>query len=323
MKTNYISSDIQVFILTYNRAEMLRETLISVCNQSIKGFEIIVLDNASTDNTATVVKEFSDYGVVFNCTQKNIGSLGNFQRAQFLADKDYVMVFHDDDLMHPKYMEYALYHLNNQNNVVMLASKYKNNKNPKNSNWKEFSRKAILCNNVRDFSALLFSGYHHNFSSTIYKTEVFIKTIFSEKYGKIADRPFMIEISRYGKTIVLDNLFIKYRWHEGQDTSNPLNGPFVFQWFELMKLYQSILGVNFFNRYGRVYISHIIDHMKCGYNWTKTSEANEISFDAFIEKGVTAGIILFSGIMWDKIYSFKIFKDIMKFLSNGWWKVIK
>ena len=53
-----------VVVCTYNRSKMLRGCLDSLCNQSLdkKLFEIIVVDNASTDDTPHVVEEFSPHG---------------------------------------------------------------------------------------------------------------------------------------------------------------------------------------------------------------------------------------------------------------------
>lgn len=49
-----------VVIPTYNRAELLERAIISVLNQSFQDFEIIIIDNNSTDNTLDVVEAFRD-----------------------------------------------------------------------------------------------------------------------------------------------------------------------------------------------------------------------------------------------------------------------
>ncbi len=49
-----------VVIPTYNRADLILETLESVFNQTFKDFEIIVVDNGSKDNTLEILKQFED-----------------------------------------------------------------------------------------------------------------------------------------------------------------------------------------------------------------------------------------------------------------------
>ena len=47
MSIKYSSSDIEIFIITYNRWDLLKITLNSLLNQDINGFSITVLDNGS------------------------------------------------------------------------------------------------------------------------------------------------------------------------------------------------------------------------------------------------------------------------------------
>ena len=52
-----------VVIPTYNRAHILPETIKSVLDQTYQKYEIIVVDNGSTDNTSDVVKSFDDFRI--------------------------------------------------------------------------------------------------------------------------------------------------------------------------------------------------------------------------------------------------------------------
>ena len=170
--------DLEVFILTYNRASLLGETLESVCKQTAHGFDIIVLDNASTDDTESVFLKYQalypNRAMKFISTEKNIGVIGNIKRAQILAKKEWAIIFHDDDLMHPEYIKTIIGLLKTTQNSVLGGCAYVPMKDPSNSNWKVYSSKAFYCD-VRDFAALLFSGYYHCFPSAVYKTKVLKK----------------------------------------------------------------------------------------------------------------------------------------------------
>lgn len=54
---------ISVIIPTYNRSKLLKRALTSVVNQSFKNFEVVVVDNYSTDDTFDVVRSFSDHRI--------------------------------------------------------------------------------------------------------------------------------------------------------------------------------------------------------------------------------------------------------------------
>ena len=49
-----------VIIATYNRNQYLKECLDSLVNQTFKNFEVIVVDDGSTDNTEETIKKFTD-----------------------------------------------------------------------------------------------------------------------------------------------------------------------------------------------------------------------------------------------------------------------
>ena len=51
---------VSVIITTFNRAEYLEKAIKSVLNQTYSDFELLILDNSSTDNTEEVVKSFND-----------------------------------------------------------------------------------------------------------------------------------------------------------------------------------------------------------------------------------------------------------------------
>ena len=55
MEVDY--SQLDVIVLTYNRAKTLAVMLESLCTQTAQGFHITVLNNASTDNTLEIVKK--------------------------------------------------------------------------------------------------------------------------------------------------------------------------------------------------------------------------------------------------------------------------
>lgn len=97
-------------IPTYNRANLLLEVLQSISQQirEVVNFdvEILVSDNASTDNTAKIIKQFQknnlDIQIKYNCNKSNLGYDENVNKLFQLASGDYVMTLSDDDGIEPK-----------------------------------------------------------------------------------------------------------------------------------------------------------------------------------------------------------------------------
>ena len=68
-----ISPKVTIAIPTYNRAQLLKISMQSVLDQDYPDFRILVLDNASSDNTEEVVRSFSDTRITYHRNKKNVG----------------------------------------------------------------------------------------------------------------------------------------------------------------------------------------------------------------------------------------------------------
>lgn len=87
-----------ICIPTYNAAATIRETLESILAQTYPNLVIHVSDNASTDNTLTVVKTIADPRVYIHENVENVGGEGNFNRCIQLAEGKYTAIYHADDI---------------------------------------------------------------------------------------------------------------------------------------------------------------------------------------------------------------------------------
>jgi glycosyltransferase involved in cell wall biosynthesis len=88
-----------VCIPTYNRANFLRSAIQSVIEQNFSNFELIIVDNCSTDNTRDVILEFDDSRIKFFVNDYNIGLVGNWNRCLELAMGEIIWILHSDDIM--------------------------------------------------------------------------------------------------------------------------------------------------------------------------------------------------------------------------------
>jgi glycosyltransferase involved in cell wall biosynthesis len=97
---------LSVIVPTYNRPSLLRVTLDSVLAQELDDFRLIVLDNASTDDTPEVVRGYMSRDSRVSCIRnpRNIGMIRNLNRAFAINRSQYVTVFHDDDVMLPGFL---------------------------------------------------------------------------------------------------------------------------------------------------------------------------------------------------------------------------
>lgn len=87
-------------IVTYNRKKLLEDSINALLNQSYKQFDILIVDNNSTDNTyEDVVKKYESAQVRYMNTQKNLGGAGGFNlgiKEAILQKYEYAWVMDDD-----------------------------------------------------------------------------------------------------------------------------------------------------------------------------------------------------------------------------------
>lgn len=279
------ASGLEIFVLTYNRASLLRETLTSLCNQTARGFRIAVLDNGSTDDTPDIVKMFEPDGVELHRSEQNQGPLENFNRAKALASKKWTMVFHDDDLLHPRYVEVAIGLADKYPNVALIGSGMTFEENPSNNNWPNLSTKVIYCKNSSDFAALLYRGFPFHFGSTVYSTDALKSvSVKAETFGKIADRPFLLDVSKHGSCVILKGAYVRYRCHPGQDSAEGDSGPFADELIALHRNYHSFLGNNPFTASGRAFIANNYVYLCDEYN--RIPEKRSMTRKQYIQKAI-------------------------------------
>lgn len=251
------ASDIDIFVLTYNRASLLPATLRSLLDQSARGASITVLDNASTDATKAAVQLFAKEGVRYECAISNLGWAGNLARAQQQASRAWTLVFHDDDLLHPNYLRYALDAINRMPALGLVLSAMSFETSPEKCNWYSGSPRSMLCPDVADLAALFYSGAAIHFGSAIYRTSVFKSLNWeSDRYGKIADRPFLLAAARGHATQVFMSPLVHYRIHAQQDSTSSESGPFAPQLAALHHCYRTYLGENPLTGPGRSFLMH-------------------------------------------------------------------
>jgi len=90
-----------ICIPTYNAADTVGETLKSILAQTYPNLVVHVSDNASTDETLSVIESIADSRVTIHRYAENIGGEGNFNRCIQLAEGEYTALFHADDIYEP------------------------------------------------------------------------------------------------------------------------------------------------------------------------------------------------------------------------------
>lgn len=286
-----ISNELEIFIVTYNRADMLKTAIESCLQQTVQGISITILDNASTDNTSDVVASFENRNIHYLPTKENIGAYGNILRSQELCSTKYVLIFHDDDQLHPKYVASAYHYLNQHPDANLVVSNSVTIPAQSTPDHSTVHNKSILKLDRTHLAAALYVKNKIAFCSAIYRKDALLSLDFRDlekKFGKWGDRPIMIEAVGKGMAIILTGTYIFTGRHEAQDTHQKKTQPPHTLWLNREKFFYDILGDSITDYKGLCFC--IMNHrrLKSGY---KRRIAKGIKFKAYIEDAFSIGSV--------------------------------
>ena len=106
---------ISIIIPVYNSEKYLAATLSSVQNQTLQDFEVICVNDGSTDNSLNILENFTKKDNRFKIfTQENAGGSASRNKGLELSKGKYIAFLDNDDIYHPQYLE-ILYH-----NIIII-----------------------------------------------------------------------------------------------------------------------------------------------------------------------------------------------------------
>ncbi len=101
---------VSVCIPTYNGAKYLKECLDSILRQTFTDFEVIIVDDCSSDDTLAITQEYAvhDARICVSKNGQNLGLVGNWNRCVELAQGEWIKFVFQDDLIEPTCLERML-----------------------------------------------------------------------------------------------------------------------------------------------------------------------------------------------------------------------
>lgn len=210
---------VSICVPTFNAAKTLSYTLDSLLNQEYPNLEIIIVDNASTDETKEIsLKYVKEHGFKYYQNNENIGPVDNLTKCIELAKGEYTAIFHADDYYMPKIIKKQLKIFEENLSVgAVFTSANLINENNEIIGKSPSPPNELKENEIHDFReifiSLLKNGNYLMTPSAIVKSKLYKKlSPFDEnKFGVAADLDMWLRILEKSPIYILNEPLMCYR----------------------------------------------------------------------------------------------------------------
>lgn len=205
--------DISVILPVYNAADYLAEAIESILNQSFQNFELLIINDGSTDNSKEIINSFSDARIRSIDNNGNKGLIYTLNRGIEESIGAYIARMDADDIALPKRFEIQFNYME-QHPQVGACGTYAEYIGDRQGFWQyPVDDATIRCRLMWGSSIIHPTAF---IRSSILNTH-HIK--FSDAYIAAEDYKIWVDISRVAQLHNIPEVLLKYRTHSHQVTT--------------------------------------------------------------------------------------------------------
>ncbi len=251
---------VSIIIPTYNRAKLVTYAIESVLNQTYKNYEIIVVDDGSTDNTRELISKYGDKVKYFYKTNSGQGSARNFGIEKSVGE--YIAFLDSDDLWLPERLKMGVVILEANKDVGLVYS----------NSYRLVDGKRMqrtYFDDYRPYNGFVFKQlFYQDFiptTSVILRKQCFTKVgLFDGGLSPCEDYDMWLRISSCFQLEYIDKALVFHRRHSGNLISDIV---------ALLKMQKKVLEktylrysslIKFFRRDARKKIT-LVSYLSCRY----------------------------------------------------------
>lgn len=237
---------VSVIIPNYNHAAYLAQRINSVLNQSFQDFEVIILDDCSTDDSKTIIEQYRSHEkvscVIYN--EVNSGSpFKQWQKGIDVAKGEWIWIAESDDVTEKEFLQTVMDNAKSDSDIVIsYCASWRIDKNGKRDNrlaWADdISKRNWLADSKNDglseiSNQLFYKNVIANASAVLFKKEAVDMSIFKliNNMRFAGDWLFWIKLLEKGKIYYSAKILNNFRSHDNT-TRNLKNANLEKQRFE-------------------------------------------------------------------------------------------
>lgn len=208
---------VSIITPSYNTAPFLRETIESVLSQTYTNWEMLIVDDCSTDGTDDVVAAFTDPRIRFFRNERNSGAAYSRNRALREAKGRYIAFLDSDDLWTPDKLERQIRFMQ-ENDVVFSYTNYEEMD-------EQGRRTGVLWTGPRRIGRLRMRTFNYMGCLTVMYDRDVVGLIQIADLKKRNDYAIWLRVSRKATAVLLPETLAVYRVRSSGSITNRGQSP--------------------------------------------------------------------------------------------------
>lgn len=199
---------VTVLMPVYNGQLFLKESIDSILQQRYQHFELLIIDDGSTDNTPNIIRQFTDKRIRYVRNDVNLKIIKTLNKGLDLAQGKYIVRMDADDIALPDRIALQVALMERDPDIVLCGS----NINRFSESYSIIDKRGGNDDVIR--AKLLFDTAVNHPSAIIRKEALTRNGLqYSEQYLHTEDYALWYELSQLGKIVNIDEVLLRYRMH--------------------------------------------------------------------------------------------------------------
>lgn len=233
---------VSVCIPAFNAADYLHQAVQSVLEQNYQDFEIVIVDNCSTDHTRSLVSELQQSGngrIRFYQNDRNIGLVGNLNRCLDYAKGTYIKFLCADDLLLPGCLEQMVAGLDAQQSIKLVAGgRSIIDKHGRKLTVRRYSSSNVLVLGKQAITECLFGSHYIGEPTAVMFRKSDLQGGFREDLPQVLDIDMWFRLLEQGDLLYIGEPLCAIRQHASQMThANIKSGALIDDNIKLFEAY--------------------------------------------------------------------------------------
>lgn len=264
-----ITPKISVILTVYNTANVLRETLDSIFAQTFKDFELICVNDGSTDDSLSILNEYANLDSRIRIiSQENAGVSSARNKGLSLANSTYTLILDSDDIFLPDMFEKLVKKADKTNSDIVVCSSCEYDGESYESSPAPWALKLNLIPTgksfeVKDVSSHLFEAFMGWPWDRLYRTQ-FIKDsglFFPEDMANSEDGVYVYGLLYRASSIaIIPDVLIKHRSSRSGSVSNSRDKDPECFYEAICRIKNDLKQLGMYELLGRSFLNWALDY---------------------------------------------------------------